>query len=151
MNAHTLLPFLVALLLSAVCLADDSTRTPTGRVQDDYQLLEGEWRLVEEQLGKGIVGLTVARPDHIRIKGRVMTYQLGNRLPQERLLKIDPTRSPKWIDYQADWGLDVPRTSCGIYSLEGDRLRLCFGGEGRPSEFKPLPGGSVETWERVKR
>jgi uncharacterized protein (TIGR03067 family) len=57
----------------------------------------------------------------------------------EGTFKLDPTQTPKEIDViRSDDHLGM----LGIYSLDGDRLRLCMGdpGEPRPKGFESTPG-----------
>jgi RNA polymerase sigma-70 factor (ECF subfamily) len=52
-------------------------------------------------------------------------------------LKIDPTRQPKTMDWSALRPEDKNAVNAkGIYQLDGDTLRFCYGGQDRPSKFK---------------
>ena len=53
-------------------------------------------------------------------------------------IKLNETKSPKWIDAELDGGA----TWAGIYKFEGDNLIIAFGAEDkRPKEFTPKNAG----------
>jgi uncharacterized protein (TIGR03067 family) len=64
--------------------------------------------------------------------------------------KLDPTKKPKAIDVV----LQDKKTGQGIYSLEGDTLKICHGesDDPRPSEFESKEGSrnTVVVFKRVK-
>ncbi len=61
--------------------------------------------------------------------------------------KLDPKQNPKTIDLTDQMGTDGPLlfVSKGIYSLEGDELRICLPlrGEERPKSFSKDPGRTL--------
>jgi len=77
----------------------------------------------------------------------------GDRFGLVYSIKIDPTKTPKTIDYVVSGGAvrgDRPAsvtgaaggTRQGIYELNGDSLRICLArpGKDRPTEFLSPPG-----------
>ena len=67
---------------------------------------------------------------------------------------LRPSKKPKWIDIIAKRD-DKITTILGIYSLDGDTLKLCHNDPGklRPTEFVTKPGDqrSLVTFARVKK
>jgi uncharacterized protein (TIGR03067 family) len=82
----------------------------------------------------------------IVIKGNKVTFiGLGQGIANEASIKLDPTKKPKAIDLAVE---------LGIYSIEGDTLKMYFcnstGGE-RPTEFKDGQNVSSFILKREKR
>jgi uncharacterized protein (TIGR03067 family) len=68
---------------------------------------------------------------------------------------IDPTKKPRTIDFMPTSGFLSGNEYVGIYELEKDTRRVCFGekAKGRPTEFA-APSGSgyfLLKFERVKK
>lgn len=98
----------------------------------EAKTIEGRWRLeAVEENGKP-VDLGEHRPRWV-IKGNTVRYA-GDLLAE---LKLDPGSSPKCIDL--NWA-KPKRSYEGIYSLEGETLKLCInreteGTKDRPQDF----------------
>ena len=61
---------------------------------------------------------------------------------------LDPSAKPKSIDWR-DGGKNGPsKPLAGIYELEGDELKICWGkeGAGRPEAFATAPGTGEWLW-----
>lgn len=56
--------------------------------------------------------------------------------------KLDPTQTPKAIDYTDTFGVDAGKTFLAIYCFEDDKLIFCAAEDGqeRPAEFRTKPG-----------
>jgi RNA polymerase sigma factor (sigma-70 family) len=70
-----------------------------------------------------------------------VTYQLGGK-EMPAAYTIDPSKTPKQIDLRPEEG----RPGLGIYSLEGDVLKLCLpgpGGDARPTELEADEAGKT--------
>ena len=69
-------------------------------------------------------------------------------------IAIDPSQKPKTIDYEMTEGFTKGKKQLGIYELEGDTFKSCFGRPGaeRPSDFtsKPGDGRTLSVWKREK-
>ena len=65
---------------------------------------------------------------------------------------IDPTKIPKQINMLATEGELAGKEAMGIYSLEGDILRMCYTmpGLGRPENFESAAGSKafLVVWKR---
>ena len=106
----------------------------------DAAKLEGKWKItegtksgskVEEANLKGEVIIT---KDSVTIKSPDMTHVMS--------YKLDTSKKPKEIDLTPESGNEAGQTMQGIYELDGDNLKLCFGrpGTGRPKEFSSKEG-----------
>jgi uncharacterized protein (TIGR03067 family) len=114
---------------AALLLAADSPKADDKK--EDKDLIQGTWVLVSgERGGKPL-------PDEI-VKGAKMTFA-GDKITiktKDREIKgtfkLDPSKKPKAMDVKLD-GNDGQ----GIYSLEGDTLKIAHGADRdpRPTEF----------------
>jgi uncharacterized protein (TIGR03067 family) len=126
---------LVLILLAAADLAAvvnverKKTRTPNlDPVQSDLQQFEGKWDYV---VSRGDLAVTI----------RGGTYTSADSQGNVRLsavMKIDPTKNPKWLDMVYTAGPLKGQTLLALYELKGDTLTLCIqmNGKDRPAAFR---------------
>ncbi len=69
-------------------------------------------------------------------------------------ITVDPSRKPRTIDYQMTEGFTKGKRQLGIYEVDGDTFKACFGKPGaeRPTDFasKPGDGSTLSVWKRGK-
>jgi uncharacterized protein (TIGR03067 family) len=120
---------MIGLLAVAVLAA---TGTSQADDKEDRDRFQGAWKAVSYEEG----GMTdvIIFPEAITFgfKGDTFSFPWGN-VKITGKFKIDSAKKPKVIDLSTEgvkgvWGQ-------GIYELEGDTLKVCFGEE-RPTEFK---------------
>ncbi len=146
MKPIRMLMLAVVLVLSSARAADDDL------VKKEMASLQGEWKMVSG------VADGFAMPDSMvatckRIcKGDEATTTIGKRVIMKAKITIDPTASPKTIDYQVIDGPTKGEKHLGIYSLEGDTLKSCFAAPDspRPKEFASKEGDQL-TYSVFKR
>src|SRR6266542_3394396 len=65
--------------------------------------------------------------------------------------RLDPTKSPKTVDWLDSVGEDAGKTIPAIYSLNGDRFTFCaaYTGQERPTQFRTKLGGVLRVSQRV--
>jgi uncharacterized protein (TIGR03067 family) len=82
------------------------------------------------------------------------TVMNGDQVFMKARISIDPSKSPKAIDYLMLAGPSKGEKQLGIYEIDGDTLRFCFASPGkmRPTEFtaKKGSGNTLSTWKRDK-
>ncbi|MEN3335481.1 MAG: hypothetical protein V7641_4846 [Blastocatellia bacterium] len=104
---------------------------------EDSQVIEGTWVIVEAELGgqklpdAGIKGAKL-----ILTEGR---YRFQN---DQGEYKLYPAEKIKAMDIIGREGPNKGKSFLAIYSLEGDRLKICYdlAGKLRPKEFKTDAG-----------
>jgi uncharacterized protein (TIGR03067 family) len=110
-----------------------------GAAQDakkDLDQLQGSWQVTSaEREGKP---LDTAKNDRLIFKGDQLTVQ--GKTGDESTFMLDPAQKPAAIDITPAKG--PARTIRGIYQIEGDTLKLCFGDPSseRPKEFTAKAG-----------
>jgi uncharacterized protein (TIGR03067 family) len=142
---------LIALAVTAISIvwAEDNEAT-----KKDIAQLQGEWLMVS-----GTADGFPIPPDMIpnskRVcKGDELTAIVGGQLVMKAKITIDPSKKPKTIDYDVIDGPTKGKKHLGIYELDGDTLKSCFGAPGaeRPTDFTSKPGDKCTStvWKRAK-
>jgi uncharacterized protein (TIGR03067 family) len=120
---------------AAIPGAADSATNPASKAELDK--LQGTWEVVRvEAAGKLLPGETT-KGWTLVIDGAKYTLHEGDRTV-EGVLKLDLLTSPRAIDAVRTSGADKGKTRWGIYSLEGDQLKICFvepDAHQRPKQF----------------
>jgi uncharacterized protein (TIGR03067 family) len=107
---------------------------------DDKKNMQGKWTLSQlDEDGKAQeVGKDSDKFFQIEFGDGKVTVEFKSG-KEEGTYKIDPTQKVKTIDITANTGADKGKTLLGIYSLDGDTLKVCMAeadAKERPTEFK---------------
>ncbi len=112
--------------------------------------LQGEWSMVSGADG----GKPPAAVKRIFQGDEVTTTLAGQPYFTEKIT-IDPSKTPKTIDFEMTNGAGTSIKQLGIYELGADRLRLCIANpsDHRPTKFsgrREQGGGALSVWKREK-
>jgi len=123
-------------------------------VKKDMAQLQGEWRMVSGT-SDGYPIPQEMLPNSKRVcKGDELTVTVGGQLIMKAKITIDPSTKPKTIDYDVLDGQTKGKKHLGIYELDGDTLKSCFGAPGaeRPADFTSKQGEhrTSTVWKRIK-
>jgi uncharacterized protein (TIGR03067 family) len=142
---------LIALAIAAIALvrAEDNEAA-----RKDLAQLQGEWSMVSGTADGFPIPDTML-PNSKRVcKGDELTATVGGQLIMKAKITIDPSRTPKTIDYDVIEGPTKGKKHLGIYELDGDTLKSCFGAPGaeRATDFTSKPGEkrTSTVWKRAK-
>lgn len=123
-------------------------------VKKDLTRLEGEWSMVSGSADGQPMPASMLKQMKRVCKGDETTTTMAGRLYFKARLTIDPTNKPKTMDYEMIEGFTKGKKQLGIYEVEGDTFKSCFGKPGaeRPSDFstKPGDGRTLSVWKREK-
>src|SRR5438093_3630879 len=124
-------------------------------VKKDLCQLQGEWSMVSGSAdGQPVPDVMVKQMKRV-CKGDETTTTRAGQLFFKAKITIDPSKKPKTIDYQMTDGFTKGQKQLGIYEVEGDTFRSCFGKPGaeRPTDFtsKPGDGRTLSVWKRNKQ
>jgi internalin A len=124
---------LFAILISFLLAADDPA---DNAAKKDRERLAGAWKIVSAERD--------GQPDKVS-QGATITYAPDGKFTVKfadatggaGTYKLDPSKKPNAIDYTPDFSPDKGKLHKGIYSLEGDTLKLCASdpGKARPKEL----------------
>ena len=144
----------VGCVIAVGCLLLAASGAQDDLVKKDLDRLQGVWQCTsyvvdgKDRTEKGM---------KLSFKGNKMSL-LATSFPQEKdkwmTFKLDPSKKPKAIDLGTPDGTGKSKAALGIYSIEGDTLRLCWGeiGGDRPTSLKTKPGDkwTVHLYEKKK-
>ncbi len=116
---------------------------PDGK-KTNAEKLRGAWKVASAKQTTG----GDKNADILEFKGTVWTFGekeftvTRGKLETKFAYRIDPSKKPKQIDFGKDLaGKDENRPFEGIYTLEGDKLTICYTEFNvRPSDFSMGPG-----------
>ena len=141
------------LLLQLLALAPLTTLA-ADPAKEDLARLQGEWTMVSGSAGGAPVPPAMLTGSKRICQGDELTVILGGQPFFKAQLTLDPSKTPKTIDYEMTSGFTKGKRQLGIYELEGDTLKSCFGSPGaeRPNDFttKPGDGRTLSVWKRSK-
>lgn len=111
----------------------------------DLKRLEGTWEVVEFTVSGKVIpeGERPGMKFEVSESTMKMTAR-GRDVSFE--IKLDPTKTPRTIDYTALDGPMKGKTNYGIYELNGNELKLCMHNRDAntaPSEFKSVEGDKL--------
>ena len=85
-------------------------------------------------------------------KGNDLTVTMGDQIFLTAKITVDPSKTPKGMDYNMTGGFTKGQKQLGIYELDSDTFKSCFAKPGaeRPTDFKAGEGRTVSVWKRAK-
>jgi uncharacterized protein (TIGR03067 family) len=141
------LPTVLVLFLPVLPLHAEPPKAPESK--DELKKFQGVWLLrVAEQDGRK------ATSEDLKwvFEGDKSTLKNGTQV-EEAIVKLDPAKSPKWIDVEVTSGKNKGQTFHGIYKFVDDELLLCFPKDTKAERPTELSGnvGNGQTLTVLKR
>ena len=139
---------LVAVTVSPAWTAESEAATK------DLARLQGDWTMVSGSADGQPMPEPMLKQMKRSCKGDETTVAMAGRIFFKAKITLEPSKQPKTIDYEMTEGLTKGKKQLGIYEVEGDTLKSCFGKPGaeRPADFtsKPGDGRTLSVWKRAK-
>jgi uncharacterized protein (TIGR03067 family) len=124
-------------------------------VKKDLAKLQGEWSMVSGSADGQPMPEEMRKQMKRVCKGDETTTTMGGRMFMRAKITIDPSKKPKTIDYEMMDGFTKGKKQLGIYEVDGDSFKSCFGKPDaqRPTDFtsKAGDGRTLSIWKREKR
>ena len=125
-----------------------------GAIEKDLAKLQGEWAMVSGSAdGQPLPEARVRQMKRV-CKGNDLTVTGAGGIFLKAKITIDPSKNPKTIDYDVTDGVAAGKKTLGIYEIDGETFKACFGKPGgeRPADFtsKAGEGRTMSVWKRQK-
>lgn len=117
-------------------------------IEKELRRFQGTWKIKTLESDGNRAPVEFVESLRLVFKGDSMTFVPGEPGFTNFENRIDPNLKPATIDMTHADGTNQGKTRKGIYPLEGDRLRFCFGNtDERPDDFsmKPDSGRAMYT------
>ena len=147
-------PGIYLLVCAVLTLVSARVASAEDAVRKDLAAMAGEWVMVS-----GSASGHAMPPELIQGMKRICTGDETTTLMNGNLffkakISIDASKQPKTIDYQMTEGFTKGQKQLGIYEINGDTFKSCFGQPGaeRPADFssKPGDGRTLTVWKRTR-
>jgi uncharacterized protein (TIGR03067 family) len=140
--------FALAGLLLSAC----SATVPSASVEQNRHLA-GTWSCLSATIdGKPLPDGTV-KLLHLTLAGNKYQTRKGDDVLFDSTYTVDPSTNPKQINILGTEGALAGKEALGIYSIQGDTLRICYilTGQTRPTVFEsPIGSGAyLLLWKRM--
>jgi uncharacterized protein (TIGR03067 family) len=103
----------------------------------DAEKLQGTWTITLAEKHGAKQPEEKLKDLRVVIEGDSMCFKTGGQDGERATIKLDPSKTPKAIDFLPVVADKEKKPSLGIYELREDTLKLCWRKEGgeRPTEF----------------
>jgi uncharacterized protein (TIGR03067 family) len=106
---------------------------------EELQRFQGTWQLEGWEEGGKPLAADDLKKRGVFFGANLFLFRRDGKLHRAGTIQLDPSKSPATANLSVREGEGKDDVMLGIYSLEGDTLRLCFDpkGQNRPASFKP--------------
>lgn len=132
-----------------------ATDNSPDQAKKDRERLQGAWVMAALEVDGKLVPADKLKDTTLLIKGNKYITRVKDR-QFETTFTLDPGKSPRAIDMVFTDGANKGQVLKGIYSVEGDTLKVCRGlqpKQDRPTQFGTWPntGLFLVTWKRQQK
>ncbi|MBC8003206.1 MAG: TIGR03067 domain-containing protein [Opitutaceae bacterium] len=142
----------VALAVVAYSVTVRAEENPS--ITNELAQLQGTWSMVSGSADGQPMPAEMLKQMKRVCKGDETTTTMGGQVFMKAKFTIDPSKKPKTIDYQMIEGFTKGKKQLGVYEVDGDTFKSCFGAADaeRPKDFTSQPGDkrTSSVWKREK-
>jgi uncharacterized protein (TIGR03067 family) len=124
-------------------------------VKREITAMQGDWIMISGERNGVTFPEKILKVGNRVSKGDWTSVSIDGSTILEAKFTIDPTKSPKTIDYTLTDSDHKGQKRLGIYEWDGDTLKFCVGpiGKDRPTSFegKDGTGWTYVVWKRIKK
>jgi uncharacterized protein (TIGR03067 family) len=128
-----------------------ASAAPQDAAKKDQERLQGVWQVVSLERDRMPAPQEEIKALKLMVKGDKISHPGPGGKTEEGNFKLDPSQKPTAIDIMPLTGKNSGKTLPGIYSIEGDMLKICVAKGhhvARPTGFK---GGDGVVFLVLKR
>jgi RNA polymerase sigma factor (sigma-70 family) len=121
----------------ALAAADDA-----AKIKAELKKFKGIWVDIYVEKGGEKEKQEKLGEHFLEFDGETFTHSHDGHVEEKGTIKLDPSKNPKEIDLEFKQGNKEGKTALGIYTWDGENLKLCFGEPGsgtRPTDFDAKP------------
>src|SRR5262245_15228368 len=115
-------------LLVALAAADTPAEDAAKR---EKEKLLGTWTVTQLEVNGTRFPAEATKDFQFIFAADKMTRQRGGKVESEAAYRVNPSKSPKWMDFTDGASKEKEKVVPVIYELDGDTLKLCF-----PADYK---------------
>lgn len=146
----------IAFLLGLVAVIILRARADDNEaVKKELAKLQGEWSMVSGSADGQPMPAQMLKQMKRVCQGDEATVTMSGRIYLKAKFTIDPSKKPKTIDYRMTDGFTKGQQQLGIYEVEGNTFKSCFGKPGatRPTDFTSTPGDgrTLSVWKHEEQ
>ena len=117
----------IATAIAIVLAAISFTRAAeTDAAKKDIAQLQGEWTMVSASADGQEMPAQMRQQMKRVCKGNVTTTTMSGQVYLKATFTVDPSKTPKTIDYRMTDGFAKGQKQLGIYEINGDTFKACF-------------------------
>jgi uncharacterized protein (TIGR03067 family) len=123
--------------------------------KDDAEAIKGNWSAVSMKVGGQPAPEAFVKSFQCRFDEKTYNNTVDKQVVEEGSYRIEPSKTPKTIEFDIKTGQDQGKKQLGIYKIENEKLTLLLtqaGSTTRPKSFQDEPGEPLieVVLERVK-
>jgi uncharacterized protein (TIGR03067 family) len=132
----------LAVAATAVAAADEKADEKDDANKKDLKALQGTWKVEKAVRGGEEAPAGEIEKGKFVFEGNKFIIDEGRPKKETATFTLDATQKPKAIDLT--FGM-VKEAVLGIYEVDGDTLKICFGGPGkdRPKKMESEKGSGL--------
>jgi uncharacterized protein (TIGR03067 family) len=145
--------YLLPVLLTLVCGVIAAKPAKEDAAKKDRDGIQGAWKVVAMGADGEQAPAEIVAALKLVFKDDTLTFTPGEPGFTNYTFKLDPTTKPASFNMIHAEAANKGEVQKGIYLLEGEHLKICFGnGDKRPKTFtaKAESGQAMYTLERMK-